>query len=146
MSCSRQNPGIAAACSGGMTPGNFSRSVVERDDERFRPEIRCRSALMSLGFPVGIKREIPEARTLCRIHIKKLCLRIEAGRHPIRGAACVGFDQSAVELRFLGRIGDGASLGINAFSPIRLYELRGNEVLSCRAVQDKEIAVTTGLR
>ena len=72
-------------------------------------------------------------------------LRIETRRPEVRGAAFVGRDQDAVLARFLGRIGNGASLRVDPLAPVDRRERLGEQALAVGAVQDKEVAVARGL-
>ena len=62
-----------------------------------------------------------------------------------RRRVLVGGNQDAVARRFLRRIGNRTTEGINAFRPVHGREGRGQQVLAIRPVEHEEVAVARSL-
>jgi len=88
---SRQNARMRPAFVFGPAPANFSGREVESNQKTFRPKGAGCAALMPFDLLVRIQIQIIERETALRVHIEKLGLGIETGRHPVGRASRIAF-------------------------------------------------------
>ena len=129
------------ACS---LPSNFSRLIVQSQQDRVRDQWNSTAALMVSGTTA--MAEIPDAITAPCVEVEQAGLRIKAGRHPTGASVLRKFDERAVQLRFLGRIWHGTSFGIHTHRPVRRAERDGQQMLARHAVEHKEVPIAACLR
>src|SRR5438309_10860051 len=89
-----EDTGDAFAFADFVIPDYFSGFVIERADGGVRPENAIAAApAFGLGFVHGV---VVDAEDAARIDVKKICLWIEAGSHPVGRAVGARFNESAI--------------------------------------------------
>src|SRR5215469_11764463 len=89
--------------------------------------------------------EKPVAVAFLRVDIEEICLWIEAGGHPVGGAVSRAFDKSPIGVRLFCRVGNGTSIGVNAFGKVDLDVGTRKKIFPSLPVKDKEVAIAACL-
>src|SRR5215813_13774587 len=86
-----------------VIPDYFSRTVVERANRGICPKDGV-APTPALGL--GCDSVVVNAEEAACIHVEKICLGIEAGRHPIGCAVGAGLDKRTIGARSRLRFSD----------------------------------------
>src|SRR5882724_3402312 len=139
-----ENAGDAFAFADFVIPDDFSGFLIERADGGVGPENAISPApAFGLGF---VHRVVVVAEDAARIDIKKICLWIETGRHPVGGAVGAGFDESAIGGGRCARLCDRTAFCVNAGCPGLVNERSSGEMLAVGAIEQEIKSVAAGLR
>src|SRR5882724_8261335 len=139
-----EDTGDAFAFADFVIPDDFSGFVIECADGGVGPENAIAAApAFGLGFVDSV---VVDAEDTASVDVKKICLWIEAGRHPVGGAVGAGFDQSAVGSGRCARLCDWTAFCVDAGSPGLVDERSSGEMLAVGAIEQKIKSVAAGLR
>src|SRR2546430_2339395 len=127
-----------------VIPDDFSGFVIERADRGVGPQVPVTAApAFGLGFVHGV---VVDAEDATGVHVEKICLWIEARRHPVGGAVGAGLDQSAVGSGRCARLCDRTAFCVNSGSPGLVDEWSSGEMLAVGAIKQEIKSVAAGLR
>src|SRR5260221_5299922 len=139
-----EDTGDAFAFAEFVIPDDFSGFVIERADGGVGPENAIAAApAFGLGFVDSV---VVAAEDTASVDVKKICLWIEAGRHPVGRAVGAGFDESAIGGGRCARLCDRTAFCVDARSPGLVDERSSGEMFAVRAIEQEIKTVAAGLR
>src|SRR5882724_12260334 len=139
-----EDTGDAFAFADFVIPDNFSGFVIECADRGIGPQVSITPApAFGFGFVDSV---VVDAENSAGVDIKKICLGIEAGSHPVGGAVGAGFDESAIGGGRCARLCDRTAFCVDAGGPGLFNERSSGEMLAVRAVKQEIKSVAAGLR
>src|SRR5256885_5194310 len=110
-----EDTGDAFAFADFVIPDDFSGFVIECADGGVGPQVTVAAApAFGFGFVHGV---VVDAEDAAGVHVEKICLWIETGRHPVGGAVGAGFKERAIGGRGFARLFGKTAFFVHFGSP-----------------------------
>src|SRR5579863_1776919 len=125
-----------------VVPDDFADAIVEGTDGGIGPDIVI-AAAPAFGF--ALDSFVEDAKDSAGVKVEEAGLRVEARSHPVGGTVGARLDERAVGSGGGFRFGNGAAFRVNAGGPSLVDKGSGDEMLTGRAIEEKEEPVAAGL-